>query len=116
MLIDAFAMDIHGYLQNPNPDDDWMYTIFSKDESKWKDASPTFFVTQDSPKYLIFLGEKTKNAIYHDVKNFGELLEKKNIKSKLIVMRNKKHLEMVGQLLNYRNEIYMKCIEFMNSD
>lgn len=116
MLIDAFAMNIHSYLQNPNPDDTWMFDIFSKDETKWKDASPTYFITSSSPKCLIFLGEKTKNAIYHDVKNFGELLEKRNIQTKLIVMKNKKHMEMVGQLLDYRNEIYKKCIEFMDSN
>jgi acetyl esterase/lipase len=116
MLIDAFAMDIHDYLQNPNPDAKWMYAIFSKDELKWKDASPAHFVTEDSPKYLIFLGEKTKNAIYHDAKNFETLLEKRCIPSKIYVMKNKKHMKMIGQLLDYRNVVYKRCIEFMNDD
>lgn len=116
ILIDAFAMNIYDYLKNPNPDDDWMYNTFTRDENKWKDASPAYFVNENSPKYMIFLGEKTKNAIYHDVKNFGDLLERKGITTHVNVMGKRKHMEMIGQMMDYRNEIYKKCITFMNCD
>lgn len=116
ILIDGFGMDIHNYLQNPNRDDLWMFDTFGKDEEKWKDASPAFFVSERSPRFLMFLGEKTLNVIYHDVKSFKELLLKKGIKTELVMMDHKKHMEMIGQMLDYRNDIYEKCIEFMKSD
>jgi acetyl esterase/lipase len=116
VLIDAFGMNIYNYLRNPNEDENWMFDTFGKDEIKWKDASPALFVTESSPKYLMFLGEKTRNIIYHDAKNFAELLEKKGIAAEMVVMENRKHMEMIGQMLDYRNEIYEKCIQFMNTN
>jgi acetyl esterase/lipase len=116
ILIDPFGMNMYNYLKKPNTEDAWMLETFTQDEEKWKDASPALFVTEKSPKYLIFLGEKTKNIIYHDVKNFGELLDKRGIPTELIIMNNKSHMEMIGQMLDYRNDIYEKCIAFMKSD
>jgi acetyl esterase/lipase len=116
VLIDAFGMDMYNYLQNPNPEDSWMLETFTKEESKWKDASPALYVTDKSPRYLLFLGEKTKSIIYQDVKNFSALLNKKGIYAELIIMDNKSHMEMIGQMLDYRNAIFEKCIIFMNSN
>lgn len=116
VLIDGFGMNIHDYLRNPRQDHEWLFDTFAKDEEKWKDASPAYFVTEKSPKFLMFLGGKTINVIYHDARNFEELLEKKGIKAVLVVMDNKKHMEMIAQLMDYRNDIYDKCIAFMRTD
>ncbi len=115
VLIDAFGMNMYNYLQHPSSDDAWMLETFTKDETKWKDASPALFVTNTSPKYLLFLGEKTKQIIYKDVINFSELLTNKGIPTELIIMDNKSHLEMIGQMLDYRNGIFEKCITFMKT-
>ncbi len=116
VLIDGFGMNIYNYLRKPNSNDLWMFDTFGKDEEKWKDASPAFFVTENSPPFLMFLGEKTINIIYHDAKNFKDLLENKSIKTELIMMDGRKHLEMIGQMLDYRNDMYDTCIQFMKSD
>ena len=116
VLIDAFGMNMYDFLQHPNPEDSWMLETFTKEESNWKDASPALFVTNASPKYLLFVGEKTKSIIYTDVINFKEILNKKGIPTELIIIDNKSHMEMIGQLLDYRNGIFDKCITFMKSD
>ncbi len=116
VLIDAFGMNMYNYLRNPNSNDLWMFDTFGKEEEKWKDASPAFFVTTESPKFLMFLGEKTHNIIYHDVKAFRHLLEEKGIETELVMMDNRKHMEMIGQMLDFRNNIYDKCLDFMKPD
>jgi acetyl esterase/lipase len=116
VLIDGFGMNIHNYLSTPNCPDLWMCDTFGKIPEGWKDASPAFYVSPTSPKFLMFLGEKTINVIYHDMRNFKDLLEAKGIKSELVLMDGKKHMEMIGQMLDYRNDVYDKCIEFMKSD
>ncbi len=116
VLIDAFGMNMYNYLKVARNDDQWMFETFTKDENNWKDASPALYVTDKSPKFLLFLGEKTRNVIYHDVKNFSELLDKKGIPTELVVMNNRSHMEMVGQMIDYRNPIFDKCIAFMKSD
>jgi acetyl esterase/lipase len=116
MLIDAFGMDMESYLKKPNSNDTWMFDTFTKDEVKWKDASPANFISTSSPKHLMFVGGKTHNIIYHDAKNFGELMERKGIFADLSVMNKKRHLEMIGQMIDHRNVIYEKCITFMMSD
>lgn len=116
VLIDAFGMNMYTYLQTPNPEDSWMFDTFTSDQTKWKDASPALFVTKKSPKYLLFLGEKTKSIIYKDVIRFSELLEREGIPTELVIVDNKGHMGMIGQMLDYRNDIFNKCITFMKSD
>ncbi|HVD97928.1 MAG TPA: alpha/beta hydrolase [Cytophagaceae bacterium] len=116
VLIDGFGMNMYNYLLKPNSGDEWMYETFGKEQYQWKDASPAFFVTNNSPKFLMFLGEKTINIIYHDARNFKELLESKQIEAELVVIDHRRHMEMIAQLMDYRNDIYDKCIEFMKSD
>jgi acetyl esterase/lipase len=113
VLIDAFGMNMYNYLRKPRPEYNWMFDTFSRDEEKWKDASPALFVTEQSPSFLMFLGAKTFNIIYHDAKSFDDMLEKKGISATLIVMNKRKHMEMIAQMINPQNEIYSKCIEFM---
>ena len=116
VLIDAFGMNMYNYLQTPNPEDGWMFDTFTNDQAKWKDASPSLYVTDKSPKYLLFVGEKTKAIIYKDVKTFSELLNQKGIPTELVIIDNRSHMEMIGQLLDYRNGIFDKCINFMNTN
>ncbi len=116
VLIDGFGMNIYSYLSTPDCPDLWMCDTFGKQQDAWKDASPALFVTAQSPPFLMFLGEKTIKIIYNDVKSFKTLLESKGIKSELVMMEGKKHMEMIGQMLDYRNDIYDTCIGFMKSD
>lgn len=116
VLIDAFGMDMYNFLQKPTPENEWMFDTFTKDEIKWKDASPSQFVDENTPKFLLFVGERTHDIIYKDVKKFSKLLEDKGIPADITEMNKKKHMLMIGQMIDFRNEIYEKCITFMSSD
>lgn len=89
---------------------DWYKENFGEDTTKWKNASPHYYISRNSPKFLLIYGGRdyqVLNLIYND---FKRKLDSLNIENSLFVAEKYDH---VGTIL-YANKgmIRKKIIDF----
>ncbi len=97
ILNDAAGLDMKSYLENYPPTTENNYkTTWTTDESKWKQASPVYFLSEDSPDFMIYVGLKTYPSITRQNKTFLEELNKFQPEVEPIYL-NKKHVPMMTQ-------------------
>lgn len=97
ILIDAAGLDMKNYLeQNPPTAQNDYDATWSKDPEKWKQASPIYFITEKTPPFLMYVGNKTYPSIKVANENFLKALHPFQPGVKPVFI-NKKHIPMVIQ-------------------
>ena len=97
ILDDAAALDQYKYLQeNPPTKEDYYNITWTKDPEAWLDASPYYFIDENTPPILTYLGTKTIPSLYYYNDLFHQKLIEVQPDAELIIL-NKKHVPMVTQ-------------------
>ena len=113
ILNDAAGLDMHHYLQKnpPTTADDYL-TTWSNNPENWKKASPIFYLDENTPPFLIYLGKKTYPSITTANERFLNALKtfQPNVEP---VLLNKKHIPMMTQYLWPWSSRYKEIIEFI---
>lgn len=113
ILNDAAGLDIRNYLEEnpPTVKDDYLATWTSNSEL-WKDASPIYFLNKNTPPFLIYVGDKTYNAVKISNNRFVNAL--KPFQPDVMPIRlNKKHVSMVLQYFYPWSDRFDEIITFM---
>ncbi|MGO4911140.1 alpha/beta hydrolase [Leeuwenhoekiella sp. W20_SRS_FM14] len=94
---DAAALDQFKYLQENSPTSEDYYDVtWTKDPEEWRNASPYYFLDENTPPILTYLGTKTIPSLYYYNDLFHQKLLEFQPQAKLITL-NKKHVPMVTQ-------------------
>jgi len=114
ILNDAAGLDMHHYLKQypPTATDNYLST-WSNDPEVWKKASPIFYVSENTPEIMMYVGEKTYPSIRVANKRFLEAIKPFQPDLKPILL-NKKHIPMMTQFIWPWNNRYQEMIRFMN--
>lgn len=115
ILNDPFGLDMHEYLTDAEKDNSYydFLRTFTKDPGTWTKGSPLNYVSNIRNPHLIFYGEKTYPAIQIQSKRLNELLLKKNVSEEMHVIKNKKHVGMITQMIFGGNDLYKYILAFM---
>ena len=116
ILNDAAGLDMHNYLQQypPTTTDNYLST-WTSDSETWKQASPIFYISENTPKIMMYLGEKTYPSITVANKRFLEAIKpfQPNLEP---ILLDKKHIPMMTQFIWPWNNRYQEMIDFMKSN
>jgi len=116
VLIDAAGLDMYHYLQVENFADDHTYIkTFTKDQSVWKAASPVYFLHNNMPPMLIYVGGKTYPSIAEGNQTFLEKLKPYAPNTTFKLLPKRKHVGMIFQFINPYNPRYKEVIDFMKT-
>jgi arylformamidase len=114
ILNDAAGLDMYTYLQNNPPTMAYNYkTTWTTDPKEWKNASPLYFVDEKSPRFLIYVGERTYSSIIRQNLVFVEKLNEFQPEVHLIFL-DKKHVPMMSHYLFPWTKRYDEILEFIN--
>ena len=116
ILNDAAGLDMRNYLQQypPTTTDNYLST-WSSDPEIWKKASPIFYVSENTPEIMMYLGEKTYPSIKVANKRFLKAIKPFQPDLEPILL-NKKHIPMMTQFIWPWNNRYQEMIRFMNKN
>lgn len=116
ILNDGFGMDMYEYLNvaEKNKQTESFMNTFSKDANLWKSGSPIFYLENVQNPYLIFVGENTYPAIKLQSDRLYKELINANKKSELTIVKRKKHVGMISQMIFRRNKMYDMILSFMD--
>ncbi len=116
ILNDAAGLDMYSYLKKYPPTESHNYNVtWTKKEENWKDASPIYFLSKNSPPFLIFMGTKTYPSIISGNNDFIKELNKfqPNVN---ISLQAKKHVPMMTQFFFPWNKNYKKITKFIKKN
>lgn len=114
ILIDAFGLDMFGYLSDERlKKHRTYYAMFGRNPEVWKEGSPVFHLNGKMKPILMFVGTKTYPVIYESNKTFFEAAKKYQPDLHPIIEMKKKHIPMMLQFYNADNRGYADIIEFM---
>jgi acetyl esterase/lipase len=116
ILIDAFGLDICTHLKRQDSFRRDLYmNVFGKSEDSWKSGSPYYYLAEQAPPFLMFLGEKTYPGIA--MESFKFYMEQKKYQNdlQLIEVRNSKHVGMIFRFMNPRHEGYAEILRFIKN-
>lgn len=117
ILNDAFGLDMEEYLSKAEKDsyyDDFIRT-FSADKKTWQMGSPLFYVNEIKNPHLIFYGSKTYPAIQIQSERINQILKEKKVPVTLNVIKDKKHVPMIAQMIWGKNRLYNDIISFLKN-
>jgi hypothetical protein len=86
---------------------------FTKDQEKWKIASPMYYLKSVYNPFLIFVGGRTYPAIKLQSQRLLDELLKENKSGELKTIKGKKHKAMIIQMFFINNPMYDYILEFM---
>ncbi|TDQ08173.1 alpha/beta hydrolase [Pedobacter metabolipauper] len=115
ILDDAFGLDMNEYLTKAEKDanyDNFIRT-FSADPAIWTKGSPLNYVSYIRNPHLIFYGEKTYPAIQIQSERLNKILTDHKIRTEMHVIKNKKHVGMISQMIFGWNKLYKYSIDFI---
>lgn len=113
ILNDAAALDMYHYLQeNPPTEKDDYLTTWTANPENWKDASPIYFLTAESPPFKIYLGSKTYKSIDTANRRFLKALQEFQPQVEFDML-DKKHIPMITQYIWPWSKRYKEILEFM---
>ena len=93
----------------------FLYT-FSNLPDNWIKASPITYFDNIKNPYLIFVGEKTYPSIKLQSKRFSDMLINAKKPVEYQVIRKKKHIGMIIQMISKGNSLYDTILNFMQSN
>ncbi|RXG15476.1 carboxylesterase family protein [Leeuwenhoekiella aestuarii] len=112
ILDDAAGLDQYSYLQeNPPTNDEYYDVTWTTNPEEWKNASPYYFLDENTPPILTFLGTKTIPSLYYYNDLFHQKLLEFQPEAKLIIL-NKKHVAMVTQFFSPLSSRFGEIQEF----
>lgn len=112
VLDDAAGLDMYSYLKSNGPSSEDNYNVtWTRDEDCWKDASPIYFLNENTPPFKIYIGTKTYESIAYYNKVFLEELEKFQPEVQPTYL-DLKHVPMVTQLFSPWSERYDEIADF----
>ncbi len=113
ILNDAAGLDMKHYLEEnpPNTENNYLTTWSNKPET-WRDASPIYFLDEQSPPFMIYIGNKTYPSIKVANARFLEALQP--LQPAVEPIRpNKKHIPMILQYFWPWSPRFDEVIAFM---
>lgn len=116
VLNDAAGLDMYSYLKQSPPTQNHNFKVtWTENEANWKEASPIYYLSENTPPFLIYLGSKTFPSIINQNEGFVQKLKQyqPNIEINLI---EKKHVPMMRQFISPWNKCYEEIILFINSN
>ncbi|WP_395625480.1 alpha/beta hydrolase fold domain-containing protein [Daejeonella sp.] len=116
ILNDGFGMDMFEYLNaaKKNKQTESFMNTFSRDANLWKTGSPIFYLENVQNPYLIFVGEDTYPAIKLQSDRLYNQLIITNKKSEINIIKRKKHIGMISQMIFSSNKMYDMILSFMD--
>jgi len=116
ILNDGFGLDMFEYLNaaKKNKQTESFLNTFSKDENIWKTGSPMFYLENVQNPFLIFVGENTYPAIKLQSDRLYKDLIKANKPIDINIVKRKKHIGMITQMIFRNNHMYSMILAFMN--
>ena len=115
ILIDAAGLDMKHYLlENPPTDAHDYKATWTTDPIKWQDASPIYFLNEQTPPLLIYVGNKTYKSIKVTNERFVSALRSFDPNAKLIPI-NKSHIPMILQYYFSGSERFKETKAFMST-
>ncbi len=117
ILNDPFGLDMEEYLNMAAKDHyyiDFLRT-FSNDQKIWRLGSPLAYVKNISNPHLIFYGSKTYEAIQIQSTRLEKELKNQNVHVKLEVIKGKKHVGMMAQMIFGSNKLYDSIFKFLKA-
>jgi acetyl esterase/lipase len=117
ILNDAFGLDMEEYLTKTEKDlyyTDFIRT-FSVETKTWQAGSPLFYVKNITNPHLIFYGSITYDAIQIQSERIYKSLQEQHVPAKLIIIKGKKHVPMISQMIWGSNKLYQSIFEFLNT-
>jgi acetyl esterase/lipase len=116
ILNDGFGLDMFEYLNaaKKNKQTESFLNTFSKDENLWKIGSPMFYLENVQNPFLIFVGEHTYPAIKLQSDRLYKDLSKANKPIEINIVKRKKHIGMITQMIFRNNHMYSTILAFMN--
>ncbi|HET8828412.1 MAG TPA: alpha/beta hydrolase, partial [Pelobium sp.] len=120
ILNDPFGLDIQQYLElQINTGDKHVpgfLKVFTTDPEEWKKASPFNKIANITNPYLMYVGEKTFESIKLQTPAFNKEMLKQGKQASLTVIKGKKHIGMITQMIFGCNKLYDEIIGFTDSN
>jgi len=114
ILNDAAGLDMKSYLEENPPTSKYHYDVtWTKNPKNWKDASPIYFLNDETPPFLIYVGSKTYPSIMTSNTAFVEALKPYQPKLEKIVL-DKKHVPMMSHYFFPWVKRYDEIVNFIN--
>jgi acetyl esterase/lipase len=114
ILDDPAGLDMYDYLRKMKYEGDEKYLVpFGKDQAVWKSVSPMYYVTAQTPPFLLFVGGETYPSISSSSEKFRQKLKQLGREPQFTVLPGKKHVPMVLQLYWKDNVIYRELLKFV---
>jgi acetyl esterase/lipase len=115
ILNDPFGLDMHEYLMEADKDKNYFDFLrtFTKDPATWTEGSPLNYVMNIRNPHLLFYGEKTYPAIQLQSERLNNLLIEKKVSQEMHVIKNKKHVGMITQMIFGWNDLYDYALTFI---
>lgn len=115
ILNDAFGLDMNEYLSKAEHDDNYYNFLrtFTENPEIWTQASPLNYVKKINNPHLIFYGEKTYPAIQLQSERLQKQLTAQQVPSSIYVIKGKKHVGMISQMIFGSNQLYKKILDFV---
>jgi acetyl esterase/lipase len=118
ILNDPFGLNIYQYMKlQIHTGDQYIpgfLKVFGTDEKEWKKASPIFTVNQIQNPYQLFSGSKTYPSIQMQTPAFYKALNENHKTVSFEVIKGKKHIGMITQMIFGCNKMYDKMIAFID--
>lgn len=115
ILDDAAGLDMYSYLQeNPPGEDEYYNVTWTTNPEQWKNASPYYFLDENTPPILTLLGTKTIPSLYYYNDLFHNKLLEFQPEAPLLIM-NKNHTAMVTQFFNPLSKYFKEIQNFTTS-
>ncbi len=115
VLNDGFGLDMFEYLTKAEQNDltKSFLTTFSNNTESWKEGSPLTYFTNIKSPYLIFTGERTYPAIQMQSEQLFKKLSTAKKAVEYNVVKRKKHVGMISQMIWGCNHLYTAILDFM---
>lgn len=115
ILNDAFGLDMNEYLSKAEHDNNYRNFIrtFTSSPEVWTKGSPLNYLDNIRNPHLIFYGENTYPAIQIQSKRMYEQLMGQQVPCELQLIRRKKHVGMISQMIFGSNALYKAILDFI---
>jgi len=115
ILNDPFGLDMKEYMSAAEKDGSYYDFLrsFTADPVSWEKGSPLHYVQNSRNPHLIFYGSKTYPAIQLQSARLHKLLREQQVPVTLQVIKGKKHVGMISQMVFGGNELYGFILKFL---
>ena len=116
ILDDPFGLDMKEYMSTSAKDNNYtdFLRTFGANPLNWEKGSPLHYIAHIANPHLIFYGEKTYPAIKLQSERLHKELQAKNVPSELQIIRGKKHVGMITQMIFGNNQLYASILKFIS--